>query len=339
MIHHRTLAGAAVGLLTAALGLPGVAVAGPRGDSVRLCALHPLPLPAEVTEGKAEAVDPANRFIAGTGIRTTDGVREPMLLLWHGSRVTALPTPLAQEVTGVNTAGVVVGNGFVDGTYRPWRYQDGQFTVLPVPGTVSNVWTAAINARGDIVGDGAVEATESVLPLRWPADRPGTVETIDPPANGGADAVLDDGSVVGTSVAPGGPPDYAGWVRRPDGGIRWLTVPGKPRSWATAARGNWAAGGADDTPDEGDGTPHRWDLRTGTATPVHPAVGWQINGVTTSGVVLGNAAVGHGDQVTPLPGRGGSVGSLRGASIADDGTVVGWIAGGPFSSPVRWTGC
>ncbi|MFI9638990.1 hypothetical protein ACIG87_02825 [Micromonospora sp. NPDC051925] len=34
MICHRMLAGAAVGLLTAALGLPGVAVAGPRQDSV-----------------------------------------------------------------------------------------------------------------------------------------------------------------------------------------------------------------------------------------------------------------------------------------------------------------
>ncbi|WP_328346076.1 hypothetical protein [Micromonospora sp. NBC_00421] len=338
MVRHRMLAGVAVGLLTAALGLPGAAVAGPRQDSLRLCVLHPLPLPAEATQGKAEAVDPANRFVAGTGARITDGVWEPLLLLWRGNRVTAVPTPLAGEVTGVNTAGVVIGNGSISATYRPWRYQDGQLTELPVPGTVSNVWATGINARGDIVGHGSVEATETQLPLRWPADRPGTVETVTPLTEGSADAVLDDGSVVGTSVAPGGTTHYAGWVRRPDGGIHWLAVPGKPRSWASAARGDWAAGGADDTPDEGDGTPYRWNLRTGKVTPVHPAVGWRIYGVTTSGVVVGDAAVGHGDRVTPLPGRGGSVHYLKAESIADDGTVVGWTSGGRLS-PARWTGC
>ena len=62
-----------------------------------------------------------------------------------------------------------------------------------------------------------MEATESQLPLRWPADRPGTVETVAPLTDGVANAVLDDGSIVGTSVGPGGPPSYAGWVRRPDG--------------------------------------------------------------------------------------------------------------------------
>ncbi|MBM7085872.1 hypothetical protein ACN267_11280 [Micromonospora sp. WMMD734] len=338
MIGQRVFAGAAVGLLTAALALPGSAAAGPRRDSIGYCALRPLPLPAGLTHGEAQAVDPTGRFVAGIGTRITDGVWEQLLLIWQGNRVTAVDTPLAGEVTGINPAGVVIGNGAMSATYRPWRYQDGQLTELPVPGTVSNVWAEGINARGDIVGRGSVDAAETQVPLRWPADRPGTVETVAPLTDAVANAVLDDGSVVGTSVGPDGPPSYAGWVRRPDGSIRWLSVPGKPRAWASVGRGDWAAGGVDDTPEEGDGTPQRWNLRTGAATPVHPAVGWRIYGVTASGVVLGESAVGHGDRVTPLPGAGNTIRFVRAGAIADNGTVVGWTVGDRLT-PVRWTGC
>ncbi|MFI9638991.1 hypothetical protein ACIG87_02830 [Micromonospora sp. NPDC051925] len=295
-------------------------------------------MPADVTRGLAEAVDPGDRFIAGTGTRITDGVWEPMLLLWQGSRVTAVSTPLLQSVTAVNTAGVVIGDAVVGSSYRPWRYQDGQLTTLPVPETVSDGWPAGINARGDIVGRGSLKTVDRQIALRWPADRPGTVETIGP-AYATADAILDDGTVVGTSAGPTDLSDSAGWVLRPDGRISWLTVPGKPRAWAVAARGNWAAGGVDDTPEEGDGTPQRWDLRTGAATPVHPAVGWRINGVTPSGAVLGDAGVGHGDREwTPLSGPKPGVSGLRAESIADNGTVVGWLLGDRVT-PARWTGC
>ncbi|OWV02644.1 hypothetical protein B5D80_25075 [Micromonospora wenchangensis] len=336
MIRHRLLAAAAVGLLTAVAALPGTAPAGPRRDGLRLCALHPLPLPAGVTHGRATAVDPTGRYVAGIGTRITDGVWEPVLLLWQGARVTAVDTALAEDVVGVNSAGVVIGNAYVTAMQRPWRYQDGRLTDLPVPGNVSGAWVAGINGRGDIVGHGAVEATGSSIALRWPADRPGTVETIDTPPDGAALAVLDDGTVVGNARVSAGSSSYAGWVRRPGGQVVRLTVPGRPNAWVLAARGGWAAGTTGDDPD-GDRSPVRWGLDTGKATVVDPAVE-PVQDVTAGGVLLGLRAVWHADGVTPLPGAVAGFPDVQARAVTDTGTAVGWTTTDRLT-PVRWTGC
>ncbi|MBM7078625.1 MULTISPECIES: hypothetical protein [Micromonospora] len=337
MIRHRLLAGAVVALLTAVPGLPGTAAAGPpRGDGLRPCALRPLPLPTGVAHGRATAVDPTGRYVAGIGTRITDGVWEPALLLWQGSRVTAVDTALAEEVVGVNSAGVVIGNAYVTAVQRPWRYQGGRLTDLPVPGSVSGAWVTGINGRGDIVGYGAVEETESTIPLRWPADRPGTVATIGTPPDGAALAVLDDGTVVGSARASAGSSSYAGWVLHPDGQLDRLTVPGRSNAWVLAARDGWAAGVTADDPD-GQQHPVRWELATGRATVVDPAV-QPVQDVTAGGVVLGLRAVWHPDGVTPLPGAVDGFPGVQAQAIADTGTTVGWTTTDRLT-PVRWTGC
>ncbi|QDY09193.1 hypothetical protein FJK98_20200 [Micromonospora sp. HM134] len=336
MIRHRLLAGAVVGLLTAVLGLPGTAPAGPRRDGLRLCALHPLPLPAGVAHGRATAVDPTGRYVAGIGTRITDGVWEPALLLWQGARVTVVDTALAEDVVGVNSAGVVIGNAYVTAVQRPWRYQNGGLTDLPVPGSVSGAWAAGINGRGDVVGYGAVEATESMIALRWPVDRPGTVETIDTPPDGVAVTVLDDGTVVGSARVSAGSSSYAGWVRRPDGQFVRLTVPGRSNAWVFAARGGWAAGTTGDDPD-GQRQPVRWELGTGKATVVDPAVE-PVQDVTAGGALLGPRAVWHADGVTPLPGAVAGFPGVQARAVTDTGTAVGWTTTDRFT-PVRWTGC
>ncbi|MEU5941431.1 hypothetical protein ABZ807_20115 [Micromonospora sp. NPDC047548] len=330
-IPHRFLAGPAAGILTAALVAPGVATAATRPHSATLCTSRPLPMPADVTHGEARAIDPVGRFIAGRGLRVTGDVSEELLLLWDGPRVTVVPSDPSRRVAAVNRYGVVVGSAFVDGTYRPWRYRDGRWEWLPVPATVSGTWPLGINARGDVVGHGSVEESESALPLLWPVDRPGTVEAVDGVATGVAKEIFDDGTIVGTSA---GATTLTAWVRRPDGRIDSLTAPGTTRTWVQAAQGDWAVGGAGP---EGDQTPMRWNLRTGSPVPVHPGLP-AVQDVNARGTVLGDRAVDRDGRLVPLPGTVPGAVNIAAWAIADNGTIVGSRHGSALR-PVRWTGC
>ncbi|TDB80160.1 hypothetical protein [Micromonospora sp. KC721] len=334
---NRALTGLAIGLLTATLGAPGVATAASRPVGARLCALKPLPLPTDVTHGEAEVIDPTGRFIAGRGVRITGDVWESLLLLWDGPRVSVVPTDAGEQVSGVNRNGVVIGSIFVGGSYRPWRYRDGRLEELLVPASVSGAWAEGINARGDIVGRGAVEATETMLPLLWPADRPGTVEVIDAPRDAIPMEILDDGTVVGNAGGSGGSPPALAWVRRTDGRIDRLTRPTGEYSWVTAAAGDWAVGGVGPGPDGEGYTPTRWDLRSGIDVPTNPGLS-TVRDINARGIVLGVKAVDHGDRLVPLPGAVPGTVSVWGMEIADNGTVVGYLSTDRLR-PVRWIGC
>ena len=75
---------------------------------------------------------------------------------------------------------MVLGNGWIDARSRPWVFRNGTLTLLPVAPSQS-VGASAINEVGDIVGAAADGTTGHYHPLRWPAARPGTVETLDVP--------------------------------------------------------------------------------------------------------------------------------------------------------------
>ncbi|MDH6461946.1 putative membrane protein [Micromonospora sp. A200] len=333
-IPNSLLAGLTAGVLTATLGAPGVATAATGPRSATLCTSRPLPMPADVTHGEARAIDPTGRFIAGRGLRITGDVREELLLLWDGPRVTVVPSDPSRRLAAVNRYGVVVGSAFVDGTFRPWRYRYGRLEWLPVPATVSGTWPLGINARGDIVGQGSVEETETALPLLWPADRPGTVEVVDAPADSAAQEILDNGTIVGTAGASGGATGPTAWVRWPDGRIDRLTAPGMTGTWIRAAQGDWAVGGAGP---EGDQTPMRWNLHSGSAVPVHPGLP-SVQDVNARGTVLGDRAVDRGDRLVPLPGTVPGAVIIMAWAIADNGTIVGSVNGARLR-PMRWNGC
>ncbi|WP_446214056.1 hypothetical protein [Micromonospora sp. IBSANI012] len=333
-IPNSLLAGLTVGVLTATLGAPGIATAATRPRSATLCTIRPLPMPADVTHGEARAIDPTGRFVAGRGLRIAGDVREELLLLWDGPRVTVAPSDPHRYLAAVNRYGVMVGSAFVDGTYRPWRYRDGRLEWLPAPATVSQSWPLGINARGDIVGHGSVEETETALPLLWPADRPGTVEVVDAPANSAAQEILDDGTIVGTAGPSGGATGPTAWVRRPDGRIGRLTAPGTTGTWIRAAQGDWAVGGAGP---EGAQVLMRWNLRSGATVPVHPGLP-SVQDVNARGAVLGDRAVDRGDRLVPLPGAVPGAVIIMAWAIADNGTIVG-STNGTGLRPVRWSGC
>ncbi|SCF27769.1 hypothetical protein GA0074696_4019 [Micromonospora purpureochromogenes] len=330
-IPNSLLASLTAGVLTATLGAPGVATAATRPRSATLCTSRPLPMPADVTHGEAWAIDPVGRFVAGRGLRVTGNGSEELLLLWDGPRVSVLPADPSRRVAAVNRYGVVVGSAFVDGAYRPWRYRGGRWEWLPVPATVSQAWPAGINARGDVVGHGSVEESESALPLLWPVDRPGTVEAVGGVATGAAQEIFDDGTIVGTSA---GATTLTAWVRRPDGRIDPLTAPGTTRTWLRAAQGDWAVGGAGPAEDQ---APIRWNLRTGAPLPVHPGL-LAVRDVNARGAVLGDRAVDRDGRLVPLPGAVPGAVTVNAWAIADNGTIVGSLNGSTLR-PVRWTGC
>ncbi|MFE9191763.1 hypothetical protein ACFYL6_19355 [Micromonospora sp. NPDC007208] len=292
--------------------------------------------------GRALEVDPTGRFIAGVGYRIGDDDEQPLLLLWAGTlrrpgpgvwdepRLTVVTTEAPGQVENINRYGVAVGNAVVDNVYRPWRYRNGRLEWLPVPPTVSNTSALGINSRGDIVGLGAVEETETTLPLLWPADRPGTVEVIDAPSNASAREILDDGTIIGTA-------GNFGWVRHPDARTDRLTAPGAQWSGISAAQGTWAVGRIGTGSEDGDSTLVRWDLRTGVASAVNPAL-VSTQDVNSRGTVLGDRAVDHGDRLVALGGAIPGVQDPFGWGIADNGLVVGSVNGSRLR-PARWINC
>ncbi|WP_194821372.1 hypothetical protein [Micromonospora sp. S-DT3-3-22] len=191
----------------------------------------------------------------------------------------------------------------------------------------------------DIVGYGGY--LEEPVTLRWPVDRPDTVEVLEP--GGIPVAVLDDGTIVGEVPAEedrsshgagargaagrGVTPPPVAWVRRPDGRIDRLTAPGAVKSTVRAARGNWAIGQVADTADGEYRQMVRWDLRTGVATPVRPGL-TAMTGVKAAGGLLSDSVVDHLDRRVPLRSAvSGPVTRVVPEAIADNGLVVGRAAG------------
>ncbi|MEH1168517.1 hypothetical protein V6V47_24335 [Micromonospora sp. CPCC 205539] len=347
MTWNALVAGLTTGVLAVALGPPvATAAAPPPRKPIRVCALLPLPLPADMN-GRALAVDPTGRYIAGLGYRVTDDDQHPLLLLWdaaplhHGPgawnqpHLTIVATDAAQVLHDINRHGVVIGGGLVDNVHKPWRYRDGQLEWLP---TLTDTTTSAvgINSRGDIVGSVAVEETETTLPLLWPADRPGTVDVIGAPPNSGAGEILDDGTIVGGSGGSSNSTAF-GWVRRPDGRIDRLTAPGTRWTAATAAAGTWAAGPVGTGPAEEDVAVMRWNLRTGVPIPANPTLRY-VQDVNARGTILGDRAVDHDGRLVALAGALPNPLNSIAWAIADDGLVVGSTNDSRWR-PARWINC
>ncbi|PWU50335.1 hypothetical protein DLJ47_24330 [Micromonospora sp. S4605] len=330
--RRRILAGVAAGLLTASLGVAGTAGAATAatGKSIRLCTLRPLAYPADSYRASADAIDPTGRYIAGSGLRTTGGVNQPLLLIWDGGRLTTIESSIADTVVDVNSSGVVVGNGWENSIGRPWRYHAGRVEFLPVVPS-DGIWVTGINGAGDIVGYGASPMTSESFPLRWPAARPGTVEVLDAPSTGQTDGITEDGTIVGTAGSFTTP---TGWVRTPAGEVRELTVPGARSARVLGAGGRYAIGWVDL------GGPNtvnvRWDHTSGASVGLDPRFDW-LTDVNRHGVVVGSNRISRGTSSVVLPGGGTGV-SVGANAISDNGIVVGFQRGTRIS-PVRWTGC
>ncbi|RKN36267.1 hypothetical protein [Micromonospora musae] len=330
-IARRTLvAGAAAGLLAASVAGATPAAAASHGATA-LCGISALPYPADASRATADAIDPTGRFIAGSGLRVSDTGSQPLLLIWMRGELTTVESPIVDTVADVNARGVVIGNGYGDGTGLPWRYRGGKVEPLPLPST-GGARVSAINRAGDIVGTGQDPQTGGTVALLWPAARPGTVEVLDAPADAVAEGINDDGTVVGTA---GAFDEWTTWLRRPDGTVEPLTVPGARIAFAAAAAGQWAVGQAD----LGGMSPAniRWNLRDGSYSELSAELPW-LEDVNARGVAVGSDRVSVGATSRVLPGSGERT-SVGTRAIADNGSIVGFRNSYGQVTPVRWTGC
>ncbi|WP_229399602.1 hypothetical protein [Micromonospora okii] len=334
-IARRALsAGAVAGLLAATAGIGASPAAASARPPASPCAVAPLPQPADMYRTDAYAVDPTGRFVVGGALRNTDEGGESFLLIWDRGRLRTIANPFGEGGTDVNSRGVVIGNGQTDGRSRPWVYRNGTFAFLPLrPATAKFTFVSAINRAGDIVGYRYDDVTNVTTALRWPAARPGTVETLSgAPTGAMAIGITRNGSIVGNA---GQEPDSNVWVRRPGGRYAELTAPGADRSTVRAAEGRWAVGEVLTT--DGEQFPVRWNIRTGTFTRTAPAA-QILFGVNSRGVAIGADHVVRGSTARQLPMPQGS--RTAGArAIADDGTIVGFSNEAGRVSAVRWTGC
>ncbi|WP_405427493.1 hypothetical protein [Micromonospora sp. NBC_00617] len=332
--RHRMLAGTAAGLLAASLGvaLSSTATAAPRPAATSACTISTLPYPADTYRAEANAIDPSGRFVAGTALRVGENDNQYLMLLWDGQRLTEVEAPGVSgfDPADINESGIVIGNGWENGSPRAWRYRDGRFVQLPSPPSV-DVSVTAINKAGDIVGVGSDNASGEYVALRWPADRPGTVEVLDAPVNARPSGITPNGTIVGSA---GEFANWTGWVRRPNGRIKPLAVPGGGSTEVYAAAGHWAVGRVSMVDAQADIV--RWDLQDGSYTTLDQQVGL-LDDVNAKGVVVGGDRVARGATSRVLPGGGERVG-LGARSIADTGAIVGF-RNDDRVTPVRWTGC
>ncbi|MGK5441073.1 hypothetical protein ACSNN7_04465 [Micromonospora sp. URMC 105] len=329
LARRRMLAAAATGLLTASLGVATSAPATAAPRTASACTMSTLPFPADVDRATADAVDPTGRFVAGTAMRFGDDGNESLLLVWDRRRLTAVESSIAADVTGVNTDGVVVGNGWVDGTSRPWVYRGGAVELLPVPPGAAAA--SAINGAGDIAGWREEADSGRKVALRWPAARPGTVEVLDAPAGAVPQDITEDGTIVGTA---GDWAQWTGWVRHPDGRVEALTVPGARTTLVDAAQGRWVVGRVD--LGGGAEVKVRWNLRDGSWSRLADELPW-VQDVNSRGAVVGGDRIARNGTSRLLPGGGERV-TVGARAVSDTGTVVGFRNDGRVT-PVRWSGC
>ncbi|GAA0644794.1 hypothetical protein GCM10010174_79800 [Kutzneria viridogrisea] len=166
-----------VALLTAA----AVLVPAPNA-SAAACTWRPtaLPVPTDVSGSTVYATD-GHGIYAGVAERG-----EYHFVLWKNGKLTDFGnlvghTSSMHSVDGVNSAGTLVGSEGVRGHYpvpQALRSTGDKVELLPGKG-ISRAY--AINEHGDIVGFGSVPDSSGqnrLLPVRWPADRPGTMEVL-----------------------------------------------------------------------------------------------------------------------------------------------------------------
>jgi len=341
----RTVAGAVVAV-AAMLVVPAVVVkqraAGPVPGTVvpgrpsvgpthttTTCAIRTLPVPAGLKDVGVTAIDPTGRYIVGNG-SVGQNFRP---VLWTDGKARALPViAKSVQLTGVNSAGVVVGLA-EDGpqTEYAFRYQNGVYTQLKPPAGDWHIYPEpSINAAGDIVinvePDGNTGGKDSFA-IIW-KNGATTATKLPLPAGANLNDITDDGTLIGSIYRNGAA--QAGYAWTQPGKGRKLTVPPGQEAAAYAGRGDWATGGV--WPDE---KPALWNTRTGKVvvldTPKGAVTAPALKGlgpgeaVNAQGwVVAGGYVVRDGDPVVLAAPEGQQA---MATAIADNGLVAGALDG------------
>ncbi|HKD96051.1 MAG TPA: hypothetical protein VKB69_00490 [Micromonosporaceae bacterium] len=239
-------------------------------------------------------IDPTGRYMVGsltdgpTGVASTQDKLHGASLLYDNDTGAFTRIPGADTVAAaVNASGDVIGAGAQFGTHA-WVYRNGRKTDLPLPSGMAGgrADPMAINSHGDIVGNVMAGASDpSVYAVRWPADRPGTVEVLGSDSSY-AYTITDDGTVYGMEYGADGGQPYA-WTAPHTGHVVAVPDPHRRNGSIYAVGGRYAIGRITGSFNGLDGGVNAmWNLSTGTLT-AYPA-GYYLVATTIDGVAVGN---------------------------------------------------
>jgi hypothetical protein len=343
--------------------------------SAYACVATPLALPAGVTGLDQNitnnimvgpsGMDPTGRYVVGV----YSGPDAPIVVRWSNGQPATVAVNAARVVgAAVNSRGVIVGGALheLQGVRTvAWTSADGAYSELPMPAGFVAAQALAINGQGEAVGF-AQRVDGTRVAVAWSPSH--QLRVLSAPGNASAQAIGDDGTVVGFAdgvqtdlamygdVTAGRGRPYA-WD--PAGTGRFLEMPpGQDVGVATGVRGEWAVGSASHlttltanghTKDVLTGVAVRWNLRTGEMSTVD---NWSDNmflAVNVRGDVasLGPAGptVVHNGQSYVLPGLADEAQGqdllapmlLGPTVISDDATViVGRHIGLPERPVIVW---
>lgn len=195
------------------------ASAAPAGDDS--CVLEELPMPEGLYFSLVTGMSTDGSVIAYRAYPAGLEGDERYPYLYRDGEMVPVPIPgLDQNVTDVNSEGLAVGVSYVDDVMLPYVFRDGEVTELAV-----NDGGAAtgVNEAGDIVGIGGQYPR---VPIVWRDGevKPQTLPLPDNASEGFANAIDEDGTIVGAYVdsETGNARPY---VWHPDGTGEELAIP------------------------------------------------------------------------------------------------------------------
>lgn len=135
----------------------------------------------------------------------------------------AVPGASSTGAFGINEAGQIVGNFFVDGTIHGFLKEGSSFTTIDAPGAVRVTQAFAINNLGQILGDFETASTSHMYLKDGPTFFDISIQFVGGGGGGDARGINDAGQIVGRTGA-GGPAFVATPV--PEGGSLILLTSG-----------------------------------------------------------------------------------------------------------------
>ncbi len=212
------------------------------------CVEHLLPVPDGVRMALigANGGDPTGRFLIGRSY--PGGGNHEQTLIWDNGVPHKVPIKGDDaNLTAISSNGTAVGESFSGQTQSAFIYRDGRVSKL---GGLANVGPSAVNNAGVVAGTKNDDNTNRPIVWRTPTSSATYLPLPGPNWRGSPDAVLDDGTIIGTVMPTFDSMTSRTIIWHTDGTFEFLpqpTVPGVTGIngfWIDDVRGNVATGRA-----------------------------------------------------------------------------------------------
>jgi len=235
------------------------------------CSEHLLPVPDGVTMAivGGNGGDPSGRYLIGRSYPHGGNHEQP--LIWDNGVPHKVPIKGDDaDLDAITSNGTAVGESFSGQTQSAFIYRDGKVSKLR---GLTNVGPAAVNNAGVVAGTKNDNSTNRPIVWRTPTSSATYLPLPGPSWRGSPDAVLDDGTIIGTVMPTFDSMTSRTIVWHTDGTFQFLPQPAVPGVtgingfWIDDVRGNIAIGRAVvATKEEEAFYSVAYDLDTGVAT-------------------------------------------------------------------------